>query len=130
MAAAEERHCDPAVCANAECPAESASFIRLRIATNCRNAGQIFRTRTFADQKNLARHSLWIPVHPLAQNCLLSIGFFRDLVGPHLEAQTTVLCSRKKHLQAHIGRNLGRPFLNKHAARGTRITSDRAEGSL
>ena len=49
---------------------------------------------------------------------------------PHLEVHNTVLYSRKKHLQAHIGRNLGRPFLNKHAARGTRITSDRAEGSL
>jgi len=81
-------------------------------------------------EPTVARHSFWIPVHPLAQNCLLSVGLFRDLVGAQLEAHNTMLYSRKKHLQAHIGRNFGRPFLNKHAARGTSITSDRAEGSL
>jgi len=81
-------------------------------------------------EPTVSRHSLRIPVHPLAQNYLLSVGFFRGLVGPQLEAHNTILYSRKKHLQAHIGRNLGRSFLNKHAARGTSITSDREEGCL
>ena len=66
----------------------------------------------------VARHSLWIPVHPLAQNCLLSVGFFRDLVGPQLEAHTTILYNRTKHLQAHIGRNLGRPFSEQARGKG------------
>jgi len=108
-----------------------------RVSSDCglrQTVGMLARSsepgRSETSRTYSSTHSLWIPVHPLAQNCLLSVGFFRDLVGPHLEVHNTVLYSRKKHLQAHIGRNLGRPFLNKHAARGTRITSDRAEGAL